>query len=102
MYEFEIREATGNLSRTTVGSLMDESFVDAKTIVGKANPDAASRVVVAMAIIYGSQVIARAIEAGFNNLSSSENLRSDHPLMGETFSGISEALTEIAEAIKEK
>lgn len=69
------------------------------------HPELVGAFMTASAIDMGTAVIARAIQNELNVVAqaienTSANLRSDHPLLGETFDGVASALNDIAMAIK--
>jgi hypothetical protein len=73
----------------------------------KQHPELIGAFMQASAMDFGASVIARAIESVGSSIDDKfhgivESSRSDHPLQGETFTGIGEALADIAKAIGEK
>jgi len=70
----------------------------------KSHPELIAAYMQTSAADLGAAVIARSVETLSERLNASlsglvENVRSDHPLQGETFHGLTEALNAIAQAI---
>jgi hypothetical protein len=75
----------------------------------KAHPELIGAFMQTAAADLGGAVIARAIQDGFEGVAhaitegyGSEAQRTDHPLMGETLDGITNALQQIAEALSSR
>jgi len=59
------------------------------------NPELVGRLVLAAAIDGAGDAIAKSLN------SLQDSLRTDHPLMGETFSGITDSIADVAQSIRE-